>query len=143
MNGKKIGKSPFRCKIGYGKAQPTNCLWVGGLTEKSRRDDLEQEFEYYAQKTVTKSVSHQIETERVHKLVEVLWRPNGSIEALLLFNTISQAEEARIQMRGRSLPQATSEKLRIDYADPKKFRAAKEAHAKADGRSESKPRDRR
>jgi len=65
------------------------------------------------------------------------------MEALLLFNTISQAEEARIQMRGRSLPQATSEKLRIDYADPKKFRAAKEANAKAGGRSESKPRDRR
>jgi len=31
MSGKMIGR--FRCRIGYGRVLPTNCVWIGGLGE--------------------------------------------------------------------------------------------------------------
>lgn len=55
-------------------------------------------------------------------MVEINWRPDGGLYAFVLFNTISQAEEARNQMRGRHLKNSPSERLRIDFVDPKKFK---------------------
>ena len=104
-----------------GKVQATNCLWVGGLTEKSRKQDLAREFEYFALSTTQKSISHH--HEPAQKQIEIDWRPEQQPHcAFILFNTISQAEEARIEMRGKTLPNRSSERLRIDYADPKRFK---------------------
>ncbi len=94
---------------------------MGGLIEKSRKTDLENEFEYFANSTIQKSLKASAHEIYKKKLVEIDWRPGGHLYAYVLFPTISQAEEARFQMRGKRLPGSSSERLRIDYVDPKKF----------------------
>lgn len=83
--------------------------------------------------TIQKSIAKASKQDILYKkLAEFNWRPNGELFAYILFPTISQAEEARNQMRGIRLPNYSSERLRIDYVDPKKFR-----HSRGHSRSRS------
>lgn len=85
---------------------------------------LEHEFRYYANEIAKKSISYKHENQD-RKLIEIVWRPDDHPEAMVLFDTISQAEETRLQMNGNRLPDRSSQALRIDFADPKVFKAKK------------------
>lgn len=105
--------------------QSSNCLWVGGLTSKSRRSDFEREFEEVAVNCVQRSIKATANDIHKDRTVQIDWRPhNGDNFAYVLFNTISQAEEARSELRGKRLPNGSSERLRIDFVDPKLFKKA-------------------
>ncbi|XP_064605410.1 RNA-binding protein spenito-like [Liolophura sinensis] len=95
MSGKHIGR--FQCKIGYGKANPTTCLWVGGLGPWITHETLEREFDRFG-------VIHRIE-----------W-PHGKNYAYVLYDSIDAAQAACQDMRGFPLGGA-DRRLRVDFAD--------------------------
>ena len=95
MSGKYIGK--FQCKIGYGKATPSTCLWVGGLGPWIRTETLEREFDRFG-------VIHRIE-----------W-PHGKNYAYVLYDNIDAAQAAIQDMRGFPLG-GPEKRLRVDFAD--------------------------
>ena len=96
--------------IKKGKVQPTNCLWVGGLSDKISKRDLEREFKYFT--NINSQSSYQSE-------MKIDWK-TGSTHALILYSNSKQAEEARHHLRGRLL-YSNTQKLRIDFADPYNF----------------------
>ena len=95
MSGQFIGK--FQCKIGYGKATPSTCLWVGGLGPWIRTETLEREFDRFG-------AIHQIE-----------W-PHGKNYAYVLYDSIDAAQAACQEMRGFHLG-GPDKRLRVDFAD--------------------------
>ncbi len=125
MNGKRLGKCWLKCKVGYARIHSTRCLWVGGLTEKSRYEDLVREVELFAKVKTSNEIPMKYEGDTENKGSQIFWRPDGRMEAVVLFDSVTTAAEARLQMRGKSLPNGTSKKLRIDFTDPIMFSASK------------------
>ncbi len=95
MSGEYIGK--FQCKIGYGKATPSTCLWIGGLGPWIRTETLEREFDRFG-------VIHRIE-----------W-PQGKDYAYVLYDSLDAAQAACQEMRGFSLG-GPDRRIRMDFAD--------------------------
>ena len=90
--------------------QATNCLWIGGLTENTRRHELQRCIEnvsYFPKNPTPISV-------------KIDWKRNAS-SAFVLFDHTTYADEVRFNLRGKTLPDGASQKLRIDFADPKQF----------------------
>lgn len=137
LNGKRIGNGRYKCKIGFGRVQPTNCLWVGGLTERTQRATFTREFEKIASKIANRSISNMSVHEQ--RLIDVLWRPNDELVAYVKFNTITQAEEARFRMKQKPLPGGSSDRLRIDYIYPTKYKELERMEKKEQTRKESSP----
>lgn len=112
MNGKRLnGRN--ECKIGYGKVQATNCLWIGGLTENSRRRDLERLI-----RNVPYYPSYSPSSSRF--CIKIDWK-KGEKTALVLFESTKYSDEARYRLKSKTLPNLSSRKLRIDFADIKLF----------------------
>ena len=119
--------------------QSTNCLWVGGLSETTRKSELMREFEYFAEQAEQRSFSRH-HYDNPSKKIEIDWKQNETF-AYIMFSTISEAEDARHGMKGKALPNNSSDRLRIDYADPKKFKAPRPvAPEPIDNKKSSKPR---
>ena len=95
MSGRYIGM--YECKIGYGKAHPTNCLWIGGLGPWVHPEVLEREFDRFG-------------------VIERIEWPNGKAYAYVLFGTVDAASAANSQMRGARLGNS-DKRIRIDFAD--------------------------
>ena len=95
MSGNYIGR--FQCKIGYGKANPTTCLWVGGLGSWVTPESLEREF------------------DRFGMIDRIEW-PHGKNYAYVVYDNIDAATAACTGMRGFPLG-GTDRKLRVDFAD--------------------------
>lgn len=85
--------------------QATNCLWIGGLRDGSNIRDLDREIKYI------------LKTNDSSKFDILYTSPNNF--AYVLFYNVKHAEEVRYDLRGKTLPR--SDKLRIDFHDPKKF----------------------
>ena len=96
MSGKYIGR--FQCKIGYGKINTTNCVWVGGLGPWVSHQTLEREFDRFG-------VIHRIE-----------W-PHGKNYAYVVYDNVDAAQAALNEMRGFPLG-GKDRKIRVDFADP-------------------------
>ena len=94
MSGEYIGG--MQCKIGYGKANMSPCLWIGGLGPYILPEELEREFKRFG----------------VIKKFEWL---QGRNYAYVLYDDIEAAKSACHEMRG--FPIAPNKRLRIDYAD--------------------------
>jgi RNA-binding protein 15 len=95
MSGEYIGK--FQCKIGYGKATATTCLWVGGLGPWIRPESLEREFDRFG-------VINRIE-----------W-PQGKNFAFVLYDSLDAAQAACQEMRGFPLG-GPERRIKMDFAD--------------------------
>ncbi|CAF0729923.1 unnamed protein product [Brachionus calyciflorus] len=122
MNGKRIGTSEI--KIGYGKLQPTNCLWIGGLNEKCRIKDLDKEIKYI------------LKTSDSSKFDILYDAPN--IFAHVLFYNVKHAEQVHYDLKGKTI--TNSLKLRVDYHDPKIFTNVIKQTAPKSPRSSRSPR---
>ncbi|KAI0233771.1 RNA-binding protein spenito [Lamellibrachia satsuma] len=96
MSGHYIGK--YQCKIGYGKATPSTCLWIGGLGPWVSIETLHQELDRFG-------VIRQIE-----------W-PRDKSYAYVLFDSIDAALAACQGLRGVALG-GRNHRLRVDFADP-------------------------
>jgi RNA-binding protein 15 len=96
MSGRCIGK--LQCKIGYGKANPTNCLWIGGLGPWVSTNILEAEF------------------DRFGVIQRVSWN-EGNNYAFVLYENQDAAVAASKEMRGFPLG-GQDRRLRIDFAEP-------------------------
>ncbi|KAL4226935.1 dosage compensation by inactivation of X chromosome [Mactra antiquata] len=96
MSGKYIGR--FQCKIGYGKINPSSCLWVGGLGPWVNHQTLESEFDRFG-------VIHRIE-----------W-PHGKNYAYVVYDNVDAAQAALNEMRGFSFG-GKEKRIRVDFADP-------------------------
>lgn len=95
--------------------QPTNCLWIGGLNERTRQRDLEREFKYFLNHD-----SHRLDT---------IWLADTKGCAYVLFPQIKHAEQVRYDLRGKTI--YNSERLRIDFVDAKQFNSLKSTVAAA------------
>ena len=102
MSGKYIGI--YQCKIGYGKAQPMNCLWIGGLGPWICGETLQREFDRF-------SVIHRIE-----------W-PQGKNFAYVLYDNVDAATAACQEMRGFPLG-GPDHCLCVDFSDPNHLQMA-------------------
>ncbi|CAH1782990.1 unnamed protein product [Owenia fusiformis] len=98
VSGQYIGR--YECKIGYGKAIPSACLWVGGLGPWISMETLETEF------------------DRFGVINKILWPP-GRDFAFVLLGSIDAAQAAAQNMRGVALGGPDNVRLRIDFVDPK------------------------
>ncbi|RMZ98934.1 RNA-binding 15 [Brachionus plicatilis] len=87
------------------KVQATNCLWIGGLRDSANILDLE------------KKIKSILNTNDSSKYDILYTSPNNY--AFVLFYNVKHAEEVRYELRNKKLPR--SDKLRIDFHDPKKF----------------------
>lgn len=85
--------------------QATNCLWIGGLRDSSNVKDLEKEIKYI------------LNTNDSSKYDILYTSPDNF--AFVQFYNVKHAEEVRFKLRGKTF--ARSDKLRIDFHDPKKF----------------------
>lgn len=109
LSGNFIGQ--FQCKIGYGKAIPTPCIWVGALGSWTSVTQLERAFDRFG---------------TIKKLAYV----KGDDHAYILYEGIQAASAAVKEMRGSTLG-GSEHRLRLDYsyylceeAKPKKFASA-------------------
>ncbi|XP_078596150.1 putative RNA-binding protein 15B [Branchiostoma floridae x Branchiostoma japonicum] len=96
MQGQPVGRNP--CKIGYGKALPTTCLWVGGLGPWTSLAVLEREFDRFG---------------AIRKIDYV----KGDNHAYILYDSLDAAQAAWTEMRGFPLG-GPDRRLRVDFADP-------------------------
>ena len=104
------------------------------MNENSRRRDLEhilRHVPYYA--------GYSPGSSRLSLKID--WK-RGEYTALALFDNTKFSDEARFQLRGKTLPNLTSRKLRIDFADSKLFdhtlRNQHDLDDKSDARDHSK-----
>ena len=95
MSGQYIRNNP--CRIGYGKVQPSTCVWVGGLGPWVSVDLLEREF------------------DRFGAIQRIEWQKDDSY-AFVLYASIDAAKAACQGMRGFVVDDA-GHRLRVDYAD--------------------------
>lgn len=95
LSGQFIGK--FQCKIGYGKANPTPRVWVGGLGSWCSESLLWKEFDRFG---AIKSIDYQ----------------KGDSEAHILYEMVDAAQAAVQEMRGFPLG-GPEKRVRIDFAD--------------------------
>ncbi|XP_014677108.1 PREDICTED: putative RNA-binding protein 15 [Priapulus caudatus] len=99
MSGQYIGK--FEAKIGYGKANPTTRLWVGGLGPWTSLAALEKEFDRFG---------------AIQKIDYV----KGDNYAYVQYDSMDAAQAACQEMRGFPLG-GPDKRLRVDFADPEGF----------------------
>ncbi|CAG7837651.1 unnamed protein product, partial [Allacma fusca] len=105
LSGQYIGK--FQCKIGYGKVNPTNRIWIGGLGPWTTMAQLEREF------------------DRFGSIKKIDWVKNEPT-CYITFETVDAAQAAVKDMRGYPLG-GPDRRLRSDFADaggfppPKKY----------------------
>ena len=104
-----------------GKVQSTNCLWIAGLTEATRRKELESELTYFASLAKSSRSSASAANRDNKPQVEINWT-EGAPFCHAVFDTIRQSEEVRFQLRGKRLANNGSDKLRIDFAETWHFR---------------------
>jgi RNA-binding protein 15 len=95
LSGQFIGK--FQCKIGYGKANPTPKVWVGGLGSWCSESLLWKEFDRFG---AIKSIDYQ----------------KGDSQAYILYEMLDAAQAAVQEMRGFPLG-GPDKRLRIDFSD--------------------------
>lgn len=95
MSGRLIGR--HQCRIGYGKASPSSCLWVGGIGPWLTPESLGRAFGR-------------------HALVQRVEWPPGMNYAYVQFASTDEARNAMNMMRGAPLG-GQDRRLRIDFAD--------------------------
>jgi len=95
LSGQFIGK--FQCKIGYGKANATPKVWVGGLGTWCSESLLWKEFDRFG---AIKSIDY----------------VKGENEAHVLYEMVDAAQAAVQEMRGFPLG-GPDKRLRIDFSD--------------------------
>ncbi|XP_071960819.1 RNA-binding protein 15-like [Antedon mediterranea] len=95
MQGKYIGRN--QAKIGYGKAQPTTRLWVGGLGPWTSLGVLEREFDRFG----------------AIRKIDYL---KGENFAFILYDSLDAAQAAASNMRGFPLG-GPDHRLRLDFAE--------------------------
>lgn len=95
LSGQFIGK--FQCKIGYGKANATPKVWVGGLGTWCSEPLLWKEFDRFG---AIKSIDY----------------VKGESEAHILYEMVDAAQAAVQEMRGFPLG-GPDKRLRIDFSD--------------------------
>ncbi len=98
LSGQYIGK--FQCKIGYGKANPTPKVWVGGLGDWCTTSMLECEFDRFG---AIQKIEHQ----------------KGDPQAFIWYESQEAAQAAVAEMRGFALGDS-GHRIRIDYSDIEK-----------------------
>lgn len=94
LSGQYIGK--FQCKIGYGKANPTTRIWVGGLGTWTSLTQLEREFDRFG---AIKKIEYK----------------KGDSCAYIWYESIEAAQAAVKEMRGYALG-GPDRRLRIDFS---------------------------
>ncbi|KAG4078904.1 hypothetical protein HA402_007454 [Bradysia odoriphaga] len=94
LSGQYIGK--FQCKIGYGKANPTTRIWVGGLGAWTSLTQLEREFDRFG---AIKKIEYK----------------KGDSCAYIWYESIEAAQAAVKEMRGYALG-GPDRRLRIDFS---------------------------
>ncbi|KAJ6640983.1 RNA-binding protein spenito [Pseudolycoriella hygida] len=94
LSGQYIGK--FQCKIGYGKANPTTRIWVGGLGAWTSLTQLEREFDRFG---AIKKIEYK----------------KGDNCAYIWYESIEAAQAAVKEMRGYALG-GPDRRLRIDFS---------------------------
>lgn len=77
-------------------------MWIGGLSSRVKKSSIEKYFGNYG------------------KIREIDWNP-GDQYAYILYDSVGDAEDARNRLNEKRLPGGSSDELRIDYADPKRF----------------------
>jgi len=95
MSGRLIGR--HQCRIGYGKASPSSCLWVGGIGPWLTPESLGRAFGR-------------------HALVQRVEWPPGMNYAYVQFASTDEARNAMNMMRGAPLG-GQDRRVRIDFAD--------------------------
>lgn len=99
LSGKFLGK--HQCKIGYARPVPTTCVWVGGLTEDSIKQDILAQF------------------ERFGNIVDFKW-PKGKSYAYIAYDNVDSAQMAILELRGFPLA-GTMKGLRTDFTELKQM----------------------
>ena len=94
LSGQFIGK--FQCKIGYGKANPTPKVWVGGLGSWCTESLLWKEFDRFG-------------------AIKTIEYDDSSSQAYILYETVDAAQAAVQEMRGFPLG-GPEKRLRVDFS---------------------------
>ncbi|KII61655.1 Protein split end [Thelohanellus kitauei] len=89
-----------RAKIGFGKASPTNVIWIGGLNEKTTEEELADEIRRYS------------------RFVDYQFFADQSV-AYFLFDNLAQSRKVYSCLHHSRLRNSGAI-LEIDYADPRK-----------------------
>lgn len=100
MSGRVIGRNPI--KIGYGKANPTTRLWVGGLGPSTSLAALAREFDRFGS---IRTIDH----------------VKGDSFAYIQYESLDAAQAACAQMRGFPLG-GPDRRLRVDFAKAEETR---------------------
>ncbi|XP_028854480.1 putative RNA-binding protein 15B [Denticeps clupeoides] len=101
MQGRMIGGNPI--KIGYGKANPTTRLWVGGLGPSTSLAALAREFDRFGS-------------------IRTIDYVKGDSFAYIQYESLDAAQAACAQMRGFPLG-GPSRRLRVDFAKADELRS--------------------
>ena len=96
MQGRVVGGNPV--KIGYGKANPTTRLWVGGLGPSTSLATLAREFDRFGS-------------------IRTVDYAKGDTFAYIQYESLDAAQAACSQMRGFPLG-GPERRLRVDFANP-------------------------
>ncbi len=90
--------------------QSTKCLWLTGLSPKTRLGDIESE------------LLRVLRASRMdRKRIEVRYNPKECNFALIQFDSLRESELCRNEFRGRVFPD-TTERVKCDYYEPRKFK---------------------
>ncbi|XP_072845898.2 putative RNA-binding protein 15B [Pogona vitticeps] len=100
MSGRVIGRNPI--KIGYGKANPTTRLWVGGLGPSTSLAALAREFDRFGS-------------------IRTIDYVKGDSFAYIQYESLDAAQAACAQMRGFPLG-GPDRRLRVDFAKAEETR---------------------
>nr|XP_060621792.1 putative RNA-binding protein 15B [Anolis sagrei ordinatus] len=100
MSGRVVGRNPI--KIGYGKANPTTRLWVGGLGPSTSLAALAREFDRFGS-------------------IRTIDYVKGDSFAYIQYESLDAAQAACAQMRGFPLG-GPDRRLRVDFAKAEEVR---------------------
>ncbi|KGL84141.1 Putative RNA-binding protein 15B [Tinamus guttatus] len=100
MSGRVVGRNPI--KIGYGKANPTTRLWVGGLGPSTSLAALSREFDRFGS-------------------IRTIDYVKGDSFAYIQYESLDAAQAACAQMRGFPLG-GPERRLRVDFAKAEETR---------------------
>uniref|UniRef100_A0A452IMA2 RRM domain-containing protein n=1 Tax=Gopherus agassizii TaxID=38772 RepID=A0A452IMA2_9SAUR len=100
MSGRVVGRNPI--KIGYGKANPTTRLWVGGLGPSTSLAALAREFDRFGS-------------------IRTIDYVKGDSFAYIQYESLDAAQAACAQMRGFPLG-GPERRLRVDFAKAEETR---------------------
>ncbi|XP_007500609.2 putative RNA-binding protein 15B [Monodelphis domestica] len=107
MSGRVVGRNPI--KIGYGKANPTTRLWVGGLGPNTSLAALAREFDRFGS---IRTIDH----------------VKGDSFAYIQYESLDAAQAACVQMRGFPLG-GPERRLRVDFAKAEETRYPQQCQA--------------